>query len=633
MIRPASRAALPLLALLPFLAQCAPAPSSGTDVHTITLAVDAREAPRKILHARETIAVAPGPITLLYPEWIPGEHGPTGPVVDVAGLRISGPAGPLVWRRDLVNMYAIHCDGPAGVTALTVAFDFLLPPEASGFSSGASASPELLVLSWNQVVMYPSAPVPDQITVTPSLLLPAGWRYATALTAQPAAGDTLRFAPVSLTNLIDSPVQAGVHQRAIDMTPASGVRHTLNLVADNDADLAITDSNVAQYKRLVTEANALFGAHHYAHFDFLFTLSDQVAHFGLEHHQSNDDRVPANMLINPDMRVLNADLLPHEFVHSWNGKYRRPAGLATGDYSTPMQGDLLWVYEGLTQYLGKLLAARSGLFTPEQYREDQAMLAANLDNRPGRNWRPLQDVADEAQLLYSARTDWDSWRRAVDYYDEGDLLWMDADVTIRRLTNGKASLDDFCKKFHGGTSDTVRVVPYTLDDIITTLNAIAPNDWKTFFASRVQAITAHPPMGGLEGAGWKLAYSDKPTPMETSAEKVGSAVGGLRAGLGLIVGNDGTVIDVLPGYPADKSGLAPGMKILTVNGAKFSPAVMRAAVTASVHGSDAMVFHIDRASQPNTFSVHYHDGLRYPYLARDATRPDLLSTMIAPAVR
>jgi len=599
---------------------------------TVTLAVDASDAPRRILHAHETVAVRPGPLTLLYPSWIPGEHGPTGPVVDVAGLAILAHGEPLAWRRDLTNMYALHCDVPAGVSALEVSFDFLLPPSAEGFSSGASATAQLLVLSWNQVVLYPSDVRPDELIVAPSLKLPRDWKYATALTTADRSDAGIRFEPVSLTTLVDSPVAAGAHLRRIDLTPEGGAPCFLNLVSDGEAALAISDEQVEAHRRLIVEALALFGAHHYAHYDFLLTLSDGVAHFGLEHFQSSDDRVAERAFLDEDLRRRHSGLLPHEMVHSWNGKYRRPAGLATGDFSTPMQGDMLWVYEGLTDYLGNVLTARSGLRTPEEYREDLALTTAMLDQLPGRTWRPLQDTCDEAQLLYGARDDWSALRRGVDFYEEGDLIWLEADVTIRELTHGQRSLDDFCKAFHGGSSGSVSVVPYTFDDLVSALQAVAPFDWETFFTTRLRSLEPHAPLGGIERSGWTLVYEDTPSSMQKAEDATRKTVD-LRFSLGLMLGEDGTLQDVIPGLPADRAGLAPGMQLVAVNGRKFSPDVLHDALRLG-KGSDAPLELL--ASNGEFYATHaldYHGGERYPHLRRDASKPDLLSVIISPVAR
>jgi predicted metalloprotease with PDZ domain len=613
----------------------APAPAQAqaqAERTTIALSVDAASASSRILHTRETISVRPGSLTLLYPKWIPGEHGPTGPLIDVAGIRITAGGASVTWRRDLENMYAIHCTVPAGATSVDVAFDFLLPPDASGFSSGASSSAKLLVLSWNQVVLYPSTPRPDDITITPQLTLPGGWKFATALTAMDVHANPVHFAAKSLTMLVDSPVIAGQYLRSIDLTPASGVKHTLNLVSDNEAALAMSAEQVTAHKHLVTEANALFGAHHYDHFDFLFTLSDQVAHFGLEHHQSNDDRVAERTLIDDNLRLAEADLLPHEFVHSWNGKYRRPAGLATGDYSTPMKGDLLWVYEGLTQYLGKVLAARSSLETPDEYRGDLALLAAQLDNRPGRTWRPLQDTNDEAQLLYYTRTDYDALRRSTDYYDEGDLIWLEVDVTIRRLTSGRKSLDDFCKAFHGGKSTSPVVSSYTFDDVVATLNGVTPFDWKTFLETRLQSLSARAPLGGIEGSGWKLAYRDTPTSMHV-AKMANGHFNDLTYSLGIRFSEDGTALDVLPGSPAAKAGVAPGMKVIAVNGRKYTTDLIHDALRLGKTSSAPLDLLAATGDFYNTYHVDYHGGERYPFLEREAGRADVLSAIITAVER
>ena len=405
----------------------------------ISLYVNAKDVSKRLLHSREIIQVKPGPLTLVYPEWIPGEHGPTGPVVDMAGLIISANGKTIHWRRDLIDMYAIHCQIPENSDQLEVSFDFILPPERGGFSEGTSSTAKLLMVSWNQVVLYPDAPKPINMIITPTLVLPNGWKYYTALTKKELSGDSIKFTPVSLNMLIDSPVLTGEYTRQIDITPPSGIPHFIDIVSDDRAALEINTKNINEYKKLVQEADTLFGAYHYNHYDFLCTLSDHTAHFGLEHHQSSDNRMPEKSFINDNLFKREAGLLPHEFVHSWNGKYRRPSGLATGDFSTPMKDDMLWVYEGLTQYLGKVLTARSGLYTPEEYLEDLANLAAKLDNRPGRTWRPLQDTNDEAQLLYYSRSDYNSWRRSVDFYDEGDLIWLEADIIIRQSTKGKKS--------------------------------------------------------------------------------------------------------------------------------------------------------------------------------------------------
>jgi predicted metalloprotease with PDZ domain len=600
-----------------------------TEQASIVLTVDATEAPRKILHTRESITVHPGHLTLFYPKWIPGEHGPTGPVIDMAGLKITAGGKTISWRRDLEEMYAIHCEVPSGIDKIDISFDFILPPQAEGFSSGASSTAQLLVLSWNQVIVYPLSSRPDDITVTPNVTLPAVWKFASALTAKNESNNSISFAPVSLTMLIDSPLLTGMHLRRVDLTPTSGVPHFLDILSDNEAALEITPEEVTAYKNLVTEANTLFGTHHYNHYDFLYTLSDQVAHFGLEHHQGSDDRVAERTLIDEDLYRTRAGLLPHEFVHSWNGKFRRPLGLATGDYSSPMKDDLLWVYEGLTEYLGAILTARSGLYSPVEFRDDLALVAARLNNLPGRTWRPLQDANDEAELLYNARSDWDSWRRDVDFYDEGYLIWLEADVKIRQLTNGAKSLDDFCKIFHGGKNNGPEVKPYLFEDVVAVMNQVSPYDWKTFFTTRLQSLDPHAPMGGIEKGGWKLVYRDTMNEMQKSLEEARKTTD-LRFSIGILAEEDGTILDVIPETPAFKAGLGPGMKLIAVNGRKYTKDIIRDALKLGKAPSVPLDLLAANGEFFKTYSVNYHGGERYPYLEQDTSAPDVLGLIIRP---
>ena len=409
-----------------------------------------RARPQKILHAHLQIPVHPGPLTLYYPEWIPGEHMPDGPIINVAGLKFVAAGKPVSWRRDLLDGFTFHLDIPQGANSLDVDLDFLLSAPATGFSAGASATANLDVLSWNQVVLYPQGYRASDLMVEPSLRLPAGWKFGTALPGPKQNGDTIEFSPVSLATLIDSPVISGRYFRAIQLTPGQNPPHEMDIAADAPADLAMPAEMEAHFRQLVAEGGALFGSRHYRDYHFLVTLSDQVALFGLEHHESSDDQIAEHSLIDQAQRTYFSDLIPHEFMHSWNGKYRRPEDLVSPDYHQPMKDDLLWVYEGLTEYLGEVLTARSGFWSLDQSREALADLAATYDNRPGRTWRPLQDTADSAEFLYDAGPDWSNWRRNTDFYQESELLWLDVDANLRRLTGDKKSLNDFCRDFAGG---------------------------------------------------------------------------------------------------------------------------------------------------------------------------------------
>jgi len=593
----------------------------------IVLTVDARDASRRILHATLKIAARPGPLTLLYPKWIPGEHGPTGPIVDVAGLKMSAAGQPVSWRRDPIDNYALQIEVPSGADAVDVTLDFLLPTDPNGFSSAASSSANLVVISWNTLLLYRKGTAADAVSYTAHLKIPYGWKFATALPLITESADGIEFAPVTLETLIDSPLIAGKYLRTFDLSPGAPTPQRLNVVADSAAALEMNSEDQGRFGKLVVEANALFGAHHYRKYDFLLTLSDQVAHFGLEHHESSDNRASERMLIDEGLRKDRADLLPHEMTHSWNGKYRRPAGLATPDYQQPMQGELLWVYEGLTEYLGQVLTARSGLWNPTNFLESLARFAAMLDYQRGRDWRPLSDTTDAAALLYGARPEGASWRRWVDFYPEGELIWLEADVTIRERTQGKRSLDDFCQRFFGGESTPPRVVPYTLDDVLATLNEVAPFDWRGFFQQRVYAVNPHAPLGGIEHGGWRLAYRDTEPYMLKNYE-AGRKLTDLTFSLGLVVKEEGAIADVTPGSAADRGGVGAGMKLLAVNGRRWKPELLRTAIKEANGGAAPIELLVENGDVFKTCRIDYHDGERYPQLERDSARPDLLAEII-----
>jgi len=563
-------------------------------------------------------------MTLLYPEWIPGEHGPTGPVNDLAGLKIQANGQTIAWTRDPVNMYAFHITVPSGASAVDVAFDLITPPESGGFSSGSSATTELAVLSWNQVLLYPEGVAADQLRLQASLRVPDGWRYGTALPIASESGNNVVFETSSLSTLIDSPVSTGAHYRTIELGMNGSATHYVHLAADSDRALEMSPSQVDELKNLVAEASKLFNSYHYRSYHFLFTLSDHVASFGLEHHESSDDRVAERTLLDSDLWRVTADLLPHEFVHSWNGKYRRPEGLVTKDYSEPMKGNLLWVYEGLTQYLGEVLAARAGLQSQDDLRDGFALMAAALDHESGRDWRPLEDTAVAAQLLYDARGDYAGYRRGVDFYEEGALLWLDVDVTIRQLSKGSKSLDDFCRSFHGGPSGAPALKPYTFEDVVAGLNAVQPYDWATFLHARVDSIEPHPPLGGLENGGWKLAYDSSRSELWNSFENDRKGAD-LRYSIGLSVKDDGTVTDVTMGGPAQKAGIAPAVKLIAVNNRQFNETVLREAIQHAASSPEPIALLTRSGEYFSVHTVDYHGGEKYPHLVRDESKPDLLS--------
>ncbi|HEY3054466.1 MAG TPA: PDZ domain-containing protein [Thermoanaerobaculia bacterium] len=597
----------------------------------IRITVDATDVPRDILHSHLTIPATAGPLNLFYPKWIPGEHGPTGPIVQTAGLRIASNGQTLRWMRDPREMYEMRVDIPSGANSVTVDMDFLDPVGTGQFSGGGSMTPHLAVVSWNSVLLYPAARSSEDLRYEATLRIPSGWKYATALTTVSTNGDEIRFAPETLTHLIDSPVLIGSILRKIDLPPSGPYRHTLNIAADSEAATVTPDDFAASYGRLVDEARALFGAEHYRHYDWLLTLSDGVEHFGLEHHESSDNRTDENILFEDTTRKSLAGLLAHEYVHSWNGKYRRPAGLAVANYDQPMTGELLWVYEGLTQYLGKLLDDRSGLWTPEYYRESLALTASNLSPNAGRAWRPLEDTAVEAQLLYGAPREWSAYRRSVDFYEESVLLWLDADMTIRKLTGNKRSLDDFCRRFHGGSDGDPVVKPYTFDDVVRTLNEVAANDWASFLNQRIRSTTSAP-LGGIEASGWRLIYNDQPNDAQKSGEKRFKNAS-YSTTLGLWVDDEGRVSDVIPGSPAADAGITPGTKVIAVNGRRFTADAMRIAVRDSKNASGPMELIVSSGEFVKTVKVDYRGGLRYPHLEKIPNAPDWLSELGKPLAR
>lgn len=601
--------------------------AAQTAATSITLSLDASQVGERILHVRSEIPVSPGPLTLLYPKWIPGEHGPTGPLANFVDLHLSAGGKEIAWERDPVEMYALHVTIPPGVTRLSTQADFLYPAESGNFTSGPGATDFLAVLSWNSVALYPQGPAAEAIRVTPSLRLPAGWSFATALVKQGEEGGAVQFAPVSLTTLIDSPVITGTNLVDLDLGEHAGARHHLVITADRAADLTNARDLTAPMTRLVDEALALFGARHYNSYHWLLTLSDHVEHFGLEHHESSDDRTDEETLVKDSMKRSVPGLLAHEFVHSWNGKHRRPAGLLSPDYMRPMQGALLWVYEGLTEHLGYVLPARAGFWTPEYYREQVAAIAAGLDAETGRQWRPLHDTTVAAQILYSSPGDGRARRRSTDFYDESIFLWLDVDTLLRERSHGKVTLDDFCRRFYGGANSGPTLVPYTRDDIIKTLNDLVPYDWQSLLIDHLDRVQPRLPMQGLERAGWRLVYNDRPNQAITDNEERRENHDWTFS-LGFAVSKEDKVGDVLPDSPAGKAGMVAGEKLLGVGGHVYSDRAMEAAL-AEAKGGNAPIEIV--AADGDAIRIHrldYHGGPRYPHLERIDGKPDVLGEIL-----
>jgi len=597
------------------------AASAALAQEAISVTVDATRTQQKLLRIELVVPVKPGPLTLYYPKWIPGEHGPDGPIANLTGLKFEADGKTIEWQRDPLDVFTFHVEVPRGVSHLNASYDYIEP-------DGVSATDKLMVLEWNEVVLYPADIPAEKLTYDAKLLLPDGWKFGTPLPVGNESGNRVTFKPISLDLLVDSPVIAGEFYRTIDLTPpGESIHHEIDMVADSEGALNMSPENQKQMTNLVAESGKLFGARHYRDYHFLLTLSDHVAHFGLEHHESNDSRLPERALLAPGSGMSLGGLLAHEFVHSWNGKFRRPADLAVPYYEQPMKTDLLWGYEGLTDYLGPMLAVRSGLWTPDQYHEHLASIAAALGpGRPGRTWRPLLDTAvGEPGLGFGGRGGWFNWRRGTDYYDEGDLLWLEVATIMHRASGGKKSMDDFCQACHCGPNNGPEVKTYTFDELVKALNAVAPFDWAAFFHSRLNSTSAEAPVGGIENGGWKVTFSSEPPKSE-----------GRRGGpsdvysIGLQVGGDGVVSDSIVGSPAFEAGISSQMKIIGVNGRVFTSELLSDAIKSAKDTSKPITLLVVADDYFRTCTITYHGGARYPHLVRDDARPDYLDELIKP---
>jgi predicted metalloprotease with PDZ domain len=598
----------------------------------LTLEVDARDVTQGIQHAHLKIPVHSGPLTLAYPKWIPGEHVADGPITQVVALHIGTGNATLPWRRDPLDPFLFHIEVPPGANTLDVTFDYLSPPKefGGGYGQTPNATPHLVLLPFNHFVLYPADAASDALRIRTQVRLPAGWHYDSALHAERVAGDTLYLPEVSLTTLIDSPLIAGEYFRSIPLTePPNATR--VSIVADAPGDLAMSDSMVGAMRRLVAEATALFGPGHYREYVWLIALGNTLSQQdGLEHHESTDIRDNESLFTDP-ARALEHRTTAHEYVHTWNGKYRRPAGLATRNYQEPMVDDLLWVYEGATRYLGDLvLRTRSGYVTQEQARNYLAWLASRMEvARPGRAWRSLGDTATALPGYFEQPSEWTPIRRQRDYYDEMALVWLDADTSIRQNSGGQRSFDDFCKGFYGGPERAPAVHPYTRADVVAALKAVAPLDWQRFLKERVDDVEPHVPMGGIERGGWKLVYDDEPNDFLSAREKV-DGVDDFALSLGLYAKSDGEVADVVHGSSVFAVGLAPGMRVIAIGGRKWSADTARDVLRRAEHVTEPIELVVESADLVRVLHVDYHGGLRNPHLVRDESKPDLLSQILSP---
>jgi predicted metalloprotease with PDZ domain len=592
----------------------------------IRLEVDATDTDHGVFRVHEVIPVSGGRITLLYPQWLPGNHSPSGPLDKFAGLVVRVDGKTVRWVRDPVDVWAFHIDAPANATALDVEFEFLSP--TAGNQGRIVMTPEMLNLQWNAVALYPAGYFARRIMVDPSVRLPAGWDFGTALDTASSGGGLTRFKTVDFATLVDSPMFAGRYFRRIDLQAPGPAPVHLDIVADSPDLLAATPEQIERHRELIRQAYKLYGSHHYDHYDFLLALTDRMGGIGLEHHRSSEDGTTPTYFTEWAKNASERDLLPHEYTHSWNGKFRRPADLWTPNFNVPMRDSLLWVYEGQTQFWGYVLAARSGLLSKQEALDALAATAAAYENQAGRTWRPLEDTTKDPIIARRRPIPWRNWQRSEDYYSEGQLIWLDADTLIREKSGGKRSLDDFARGFFGVDDGSWTTHTYTFDDVVAALNAVQPYDWAAFLKTRVYDIAPRAPLDGLARGGWKLVYTDKPTDYFKSAEARRKSTD-LSYSLGLALNKDADITSVAWQGPAFKAGLTVGAKLMAVNGLAYDPDRLKQAITEGKDGRPIELI-VKRGDHYRIVTLDYRGGLRYPRLERLPGAPDRLSALFAP---
>lgn len=613
---------------IPRLSARIPLPADTPYPGTLAVSVDATDLARRIIRVREQIPATPGAMTLLYPQWLPGNHSPTGPIDKLAGLTLRANGKPLTWTRDPLDVYAFHVEVPAGASAIEAQFQYLTPTDPA--QGRVVMTPNMLDVEWNAVVLYPAGYNASRIDTAATLRLPAGFTAAGALDVATVKGDTVTYRNVPLDILIDSPVYAGRYFKRIDLAPGAKVPVFLDVVADAPKYLQTTPEQVAMHRRLVEQAVKLYGAQHYDHYDFLLSLSGQMGGVGLEHHRSSEDGEPVGYFSEYDAKSGFSDLLAHEYTHSWNGKYRRPADLWTPNYNVPMQDSLLWVYEGQTQYWGNVLTGRAGLRTRQASLDALALTAATYaENRPGLAWRSVQDTTNDPVISQRRPKAYRNYQLAEDYYNAGQLIWLEADARIRARSGGTKSLDDFARAFFGVDDGAwKRERTYTFEDVVATLDGVVHDDWATFLRDRLDgrsAVTA-----GLEAAGWRLAWKDAPNAVAAARAKEKDAAADFVYSLGMSIGTDGRIGEVRWDSPVFNAGVGTGAAIVAVNEQEYSRDVLADAVKAAKADKAPIRLLVKEFDRFRTVAVDYHGGLRYPHLEPVPGKPDLLTAIFAP---
>lgn len=588
------------------------------------LEIDAREAGRGLMYSHMRIPVRPGRFTFVYPQWIPGEHGPTGPLENISQLRVTANGAALRWDRDQVDMYSFSVDVPPGVTHIDVDFTVLLN------APDTMSTKNVAIVNWNRVLFYQNDTASKDDYFRPSIVLPDGWDYGTAIPGATRHADRIDFDVVPLNLLVDSPLDMGRFYRHVVLWQGEGTEQVLDAFADAPQDLDFPSDVVAEYSNMAPEAFALYGSRHWNVYHALLTLSDEIRPEGIEHHQSSDNRAPQDFMTNPAWQLAGGDLLTHEFSHSWNGKYRRPFDLWQPNFQIPEHTELLWVYEGMNQYLGDLLSFRTGIREPSKYPEYLASVYAHMDAETGRMTTPLIDTSTGAPYYFSASGPWSNLRRtAGDFYDEGELVWLDADTIIRELSHGRRSLDDFLHLYSLPALTGPVTKTYTRADIEEMLNEVQPYDWHAFFERYVYSISPHPPTDELARAGWQLVWNDRPNEFIAANQHTRHSINE-SFGVGVALDAKATIVSVTPDSAAWDAGLAPGMTILAVGGQAFSPDAMRYVIGEAAHTSEPIPFIVEQSGWVNTYEVNYHGGLRYPHLERIPGTDDMLIRIMSP---
>ncbi|PQZ81666.1 MULTISPECIES: M61 family metallopeptidase [unclassified Brevundimonas] len=608
-----------------------PAPTAETYPGVIKYEVDATDVERKIIRVRQTIPVTAGPLVLLYPKFLPGNHAATGPIQLISGVTVTSGQGRIDWLRDTIDPNAFHIDVPQGVSEIVVEFQWLTQPDSSTWR--VVMTPEMVNLQWEKALLYPAGYRSTGITFAPSIRLPEGWKYGVALDTDRYENGVATFRPTDLYTLIDSPLFGGAHFQRIEIDPKGEAVH-LNIVADEAKNIAPTPEQIAWFENLVTQTDRLFGARPYDRYDFLVAATSKMGGIGLEHHRSSENSVPTDFFTNWGKSMGAVGLLPHEFVHAWNGKRQRPADELTANHNIPTQNTLLWVYEGQTEYWGDVLTARSGLASKEDILVTVAENAAFYDNQPGREWRPLQDVNNHNLLGYRTSNPYSSWMRGTgDYYRESLLIWLDADTLIREATDGKKSLDDFAKGFFGGDDGSYAPRGYTFDDVVAALNAVHPHDWTSFLRTRLDATgpDAKAPLDGLARGGYRLTYTDALTAGEKRIQS-GWATD-FQYSLGFTLSSSNKLTGIRWGGRAFEADIGPGWELVAVNDRAASAEVLRDAVTAAKGTSAPISLLLKNGDRYRTVAFDYHDGLRYPRLERIPGTPDRISDILSPRRR